>query len=365
MKNSFGNALCVTLFGESHGDAVGCVLDGIAPGIKVDVDLIQTEMEKRRGGKEYTTPRKEEDVPVFLSGVKDGYTEGTPVCLIIRNTNAHSADYSKFRDMPRPGHADMTAGYKYRGYEDLRGGGHFSGRLTAALVAAGALIEGALAGKGIRIVSHIESIGDVKDRRFDADHPEIDALNGKDFPVLDEEAGEKMKEVIRKAAEEKDSAGGVIETCVAGLPEGIGEPWFDTLESMLGHMALSVPACKGIEFGDGFGLAGMKGSEANDPWIPEDGKIRTASNHCGGIVGGISDGMPVIFRTVFKPTASIAKPQETLNRKTGKTEVLEVTGRHDPCIAVRAVPVMNAVSALVIADLLTQRYGNLWLGETK
>ncbi|MBQ5541729.1 MAG: chorismate synthase [Erysipelotrichales bacterium] len=363
MRNSFGEAVRITLFGESHGERIGCVLDGIAPGVRIDEDAIAYEMKRRQGNPVISTARREPDEVRIVSGVYNGYTEGTPVTILMENRDVRSKDYVNPADHPRPGHADYTGNIKYRGFEDPRGGGHFSGRLTAPIVAAGAICKSALEQKGIRIGSHILEIAGIREEGYDLLHPEIQIWNG-EFPVHNEEIREKMIEAILDAKSEKDSVGGIIETAVLGVPAGIGEPWFDSLESELAHILFSIPACKGVEFGSGAEFARMKGSEANDPFRYNAGKIETVTNHNGGINGGISNGMPIVFRTVFKPTPSIGKPQMTLERSSGERKELEIHGRHDPCIVPRALPVQEAVSAIVLTDLLTRVHGNLWLGET-
>ena len=363
MKNTFGSQICVTIFGESHGPVVGAVIDGLTPGIKVDVEYIKKRMEERRPQGSISTARRERDIPQILSGVFKGYTTGTPLTLVIRNESAKSRDYESISDIPRPSHADYTAECKYHGFQDYRGGGHFSGRVTAALVAAGAIIRMALEEKGIFIGTHIARMREVSDRCFSDYEKDIKALDGMDFPTLSEDAGEKMQELILSAKEDGDSVGGVLESAVIGIPEGVGEPWFDTFEGVLAHALFSVPALKGIEFGAGFGFADMLGSQANDQFVNEDGKIRTSTNHNGGINGGITNGMPVVFRTVIKPTPSIFKPQASVSMKTGKATRLAISGRHDPAIIHRARAVVDAVTAIATADLITVRYGTDYLGS--
>ena len=361
MKNVLGNALTITLFGESHGPAIGAVLDGLAPGIKIDKEYIGEKMDQRRPVGKISTPRKEADQPEIISGVFNGYTTGTPLCLIIKNENVKSSDYDGVSRLARPSHADLTARYKYGGFEDYRGGGHFSGRITAALVAAGSIVRKALEDKGIYIGTHISECAGMIDRRFADLKADIDDVNGKGFAVLDEAAGAKMHEAIEAAAAEGDSVGGILETAVTGMPCGIGEPWFDTVESMLAHAIFAIPAVKGIEFGAGFDICRMKGSQANDAMKYEAGKVVTETNHSGGINGGITNGMPVIFRTAIKPTPSIFKAQDTVDMLRGEDAVLELKGRHDPAIVHRARAVVDAVTALVIADLLTVRFGTDYL----
>ncbi len=363
MKNTFGNHLSVTLFGESHGVAIGAVLDGLAPGIPVDEENIRRMLALRRPNGAISTPRKEPDTVEFLSGVVNGITTGTPLTLIIRNENVKSGDYDATKTVMRPAHADYPARCKYHGFEDTRGGGHFSGRITAALVAAGAIVLPALEKKGIVIGTHIARCAGIADRAFGDLLDDIKTLSAAQFPVLDQAAGEKMQKAILAAKQDGDSVGGVLETAVLGLPAGVGEPWFDTFEGVLSHILFSVPAVKGVEFGDGFALAGMRGSEANDPYRFENGKVITATNHNGGVLGGITTGSPVLFRTAIKPTPSIAKEQQTVDLSTGENTALSIKGRHDPAVVHRARIVIDAVTALCVADMLTGRYGTDYLAN--
>jgi chorismate synthase len=280
---------------------------------------------------------------------------------LIKNKDSHSRDYESLRDTPRPSHADLTASYKYHGFEDYRGGGHFSGRITAALVAAGAIVRSALEKKGIFIGTHISRAGGIDDRAFCDICADIKELSHLEFPVLDGAAAEKILARIEAAAADGDSIGGILETAVTGLPEGVGEPWFDTVEGVLAHALYSVPAVKGVEFGAGFAFADMTGSEANDPFMMKNGRVQTASNNNGGVNGGITNGMPIIFRTAIKPTPSIFKEQETVSLSRGENTTLKITGRHDPAIIHRARAVVDAVTALALADLLTVRYGTDYL----
>ena len=355
MKNTFGNAISLTLFGESHGAAVGCVIDGLPAGINVDVSDISAALELRRPNGKISTARAEKDEFKIISGVFGGKTTGTPVCITIPNEDTRSGDYDPA--LLRPGHADFTAYEKYHGYQDYRGGGHFSGRLTAPLVCAGAIISGMLKAKGIYIGTHMIKCAGISDRGFCDCIADINALSSSKFPVLDEIAAEKMKSAIEKAKSDGDSVGGVLETCIFGLPAGLGEPWFDTAESMLSHAIFSIPAVKGVEFGGGFALSDMRGSEANDAFCVENGKITTKTNNCGGILGGITDGMPVVFRTAIKPTPTVSKPQQTVDYAKKTSAEVSFGGRHDPCVAHRARAAIDAVAALVVADLYAQRYG--------
>lgn len=361
MKNTFGNNLTVTLFGESHGEAIGAVIDGITPGIAVNNEFIETLLSRRRPHGKISTPRSEADPFQVLSGVFDGKTTGTPICIIIPNGDTQSKDYEATRFLARPSHADFTANCKYHGFEDYRGGGHFSGRITAALVAVGGILIPALESKGIKIGTHIKQIGSISDREFNDIENDISKLNNMDFAVLDDEKSEEMNDEILKAREQGDSIGGILETAVIGLPCGLGEPWFDTVEGMLSHALFSIPAVKGVEFGAGFNFASMYGSKANDSFEIKDGKVITATNNSGGINGGITNGMPIIFRTAFRPTPTISKPQNTIDMSKGENAVLEATGRHDPCIVHRARVVADSVTAIVLADMLIGRYGTDWL----
>jgi len=404
-KNTFGNSVTITIFGESHGAEIGAVLDGLAPGIPVKEEFIAEKLSLRRPAGAISTGRVEPDRFRIVSGVFEGRTTGTAVCILIPNENTRSKDYSATRFLARPGHADYTANCKYHGYEDYRGGGHFSGRVTAALVAAGAIAQSALEDKGILIGTHIARCAGIADRGFAggagsgsaagttpgsgsaaavrsagsaagagsigsggavagfADlNADIRALSTSNFAVLDPAAAAVMRAQIERAAAEGDSVGGVLETAVTGFPAGVGEPWFDSLESVLSHALFSIPAVKGVEFGDGFALADLRGSTANDSFRMLDGKIVTATNRNGGINGGISNGMPLIFRCAVKPTPSIYKEQDTVDFSAGTDEKLLLKGRHDPAIVHRARVVVDSVCALVLCDMLAQRFGTDFLG---
>lgn len=361
VKNVFGNSITITLFGESHGDQIGVVLDGIAPGIEVDMDFIQSQLELRKPHGKISTQRIETDEPHVVSGVFEGKTTGTPICILFENQNTKSKDYSKIKDMIRPGHADYTAIQKYHGFADYRGGGHFSGRLTTPIVAAGAILIQALKKKGIQIGTHIKQCGNIQDVPFRNYEEDIKDLGEMIFPVIDEDAAEQMFDYIENAANEGDSVGGILETVVTGIPAGIGEPWFDSVESMLSHGIFSIPAVKGIEFGKGFAFAELKGSEANDPFEIKDGVVCTKTNNNGGINGGITNGMPILFSTVIKPTPSIYKEQETIDISKMENVSYQIQGRHDPCIIHRARVVVDSMTAIVIADMLALRYGTDWL----
>lgn len=362
MKNTFGMAITVTLFGESRGPAIGATLDGISPGIKIDEEYIKQKLEQRKAKGSISTKRHEPDEIEIISGVYEGYTTGSPLCVIIRNRDAEQGKPDKTSRLARPSHADYTAFCKYGGFEDFRGGGHFSGRITAALVAVGAILMKALEEKGIYIGTHIKNCHGVCDREFGDYRDDIAKLAGLEFPALDEEAAAKMNAEIITAFEEGDSVGGVLETAVTGIPAGVGEPWFDTFESMLAHIVFAVPAVKGIEFGAGFKVAEMKGSVANDPLrYEEDGKVVTETNRSGGINGGITNGMPIVFRTAVKPTPSIYKEQKTIDLVKEENASLSLKGRNDPAIIHRARPVIDAVTAIATADLLAARFGTDYL----
>ena len=363
MKNSFGNSIIVTLFGESHGDYIGAVLDGIAPGIEIDDEYIKAKLALRRPSGSISTSRVEEDEYKIVSGVFNGYTTGTPLCLLVPNAKQHSKDYGERLDIPRPSHADYTAECKYNGYEDHRGGGHFSGRVTAALVAVGAILQSALEKKDVKIGSHITELHGAFDRSFDDIEGDIDLLNTKQFPVLTDEAEERMIKEIEKARALGDSVGGILESGIIGLPAGVGEPWFDSMESMLSHALFSIPAVKGVEFGLGFAFADTYGSEANDAFAFQGGRVVTLTNNNGGINGGITNGMPVIFKTVIKPTPSIFKEQMSISLSKMENTPLKLEGRHDPAIIHRARAVVDAVTAIVVADMLTVRFGTDYLAD--
>ncbi len=365
MKNTFGNSISVTLFGESHGEAIGAVIDGISPGIAVDEDYIREKLAKRRPCGKISTARVEGDNFKIVSGVFEGFTTGTPICIIIPNENTKSGDYSSMSLTPRPSHADYTAHIKYRGFEDYRGGGHFSGRITAALVAAGAILSLALEKKGIYVGTHIKALGDISDVNFSEIKGDIAALRSNAFPTISADKGEQMQRYAEKIAMEGDSIGGITESVILGLPSGIGEPWFDSLEGMLAHILFSVPAVKGVEFGLGFDFAKLLGSKANDEFDTDGKQIFTKTNNNGGINGGISNGEPIIFRSAIKPTPSIYKEQSTVNLDTMESCKLQIKGRHDPMIVHRACPVIDAVTAITVADMLATKYGTDYFCEDK
>lgn len=357
MSSSYGENLRVHIFGESHGPAVGVTVEGIPAGEAVDLAELQRFLDRRAPGRNaWSTPRKEADVPEFLSGLREGKTCGTPLTAILKSANTRSGDYDALRDVPRPGHADYTAWVKYGESRDSRGGGHFSGRLTAPLCVAGGICLQLLAREGITIISRVAAIGGVRDEG------ELTAsTTEKAFPTVSDSAGEAMRSAIAAARAEGDSLGGVIECAVLGLPAGLGDPMFDGMENRIAAAVFGVPAVKGIEFGAGFTAAGLRGSENNDAFSVENGRIITESNHCGGILGGITDGMPLTFRAAVKPTPSIARPQQSVDLNTGEIVPLTVTGRHDPCIVPRAVPCLEAAAAIAVYDaLLARRKEQAW-----
>ncbi len=367
MSSSYGQSLKLSIFGQSHGEAIGVTLDGFPAGMEIDMDRLLAEMARRAPGQSaLTTARKEPDAPEFLSGVMNGRTTGQPICIMIRNTNQRSRDYGDGVDLVRPGHADYTGHVRYFGFEDWRGGGSFSGRLTAPLVAAGALCSQWLEKQGVKIACHIQQLANVKDMSFmdiepksDYTYEDLSYLKQMHLPVLTEGLDAKMERRILAARKDGDSVGGVIECMITGVPEGFGAPFFDSVESSLSHLMFSVPGVKGVEFGTGFGFAGMRGSQANDPYRAIYGGVVTETNHSGGVNGGITNGMPVVFRCAIRPTPSIAKTQQTVSIKTWQNAELEIKGRHDPCILPRAVPVIEAMAAVAVLDMWKERQGCL------
>ena len=352
MSSTYGENLKLSIFGQSHGPAIGMTLDGIRAGLPVDLDALQQFLNRRAPGQnDWSTPRKEEDKPEFLSGIVDGFTCGAPIAAVIHNKNTRSADYSSLKDCPRPGHADYTAQIKYGGFQDAAGGGHFSGRLTAPLCIAGGLCKQWLEEMGIHIGAHILAIGEVGDHYFDPMDPELESVDPH-FPVLDTEAGKAMILQIAEARKAGDSLGGIIECAVTGLPAGIGEPMFGGVESRIAQIVYGIPAVKGVEFGIGFDCACVPGSQSNDSFTVADGKIITETNNAGGILGGITNGMPVIFTVAVKATPSVSCPQQTVSLSRQETTELRIQGRHDPCIVPRAVPVVEAAAAIAIYDLI-------------
>ena len=367
MKNTFGQSLQTTIFGESHGPYIGVVLDGLAPGIEVNEDFIKERLSLRRPSGAISTKRVEADEYQIVSGVFNGKTTGTPLCILIPNTNTRSADYDKTGRVARPGHADYTAMCKYHGFEDYRGGGHFSGRITAAIVAGGAIAQNALSKKGIEIGSHIYKLSDITDTSFDDINgyiPEVIVnLNKKSFAVINDDTAKDMIEAIEDAAKDADSVGGVLETAITGIPAGVGEPWFDSVESILAHILFSVPGIKGVEFGAGFDKVCLRGSSFNDAYRNEDGKVVTTTNNNGGINGGITNGMPIIIKCAVKPTPSIYKEQQSINLNSLENADIAIEGRHDPAIIHRARVVVDSVCALAVYDMLAARFGTDFFKE--
>ena len=351
MSSTYGENLHLTIFGQSHSPAIGMTLEGIPAGEQIDFDALQRFMERRAPGRNaYSTARREADAPEFLSGLRGDTTCGVPLTAIIRNGDTRSKDYAPFSAVPRPGHADYTANVKYFGYQDYAGGGHFSGRLTAPLCIAGGICLQILRRHGIEVISRIRVIGDVEDAS-----PLTASTAEKPFPTVDEAAGEAMQAVIAQAKIQGDSLGGVIECAMLGLPAGLGDPMFGGMENRIAGIVFGIPAVKGLEFGAGFAAAKLRGSQNNDSYTVKDGRIETRSNHCGGILGGITNGMPLVFRAAIKPTPSISMEQDSVNLETRTEEKLRVGGRHDPCIVPRAVPVIEAAAAIAVYDALLGR----------
>lgn len=361
MKNNFGTNISMTIFGESHGPCIGITLDGLPAGFKINLERIKEDMEKRKAKGSISTQRHEDDEVEIVSGFFNGYTTGTALTILIQNKNTQSKDYSDIQYRLRPGHADFSAYEKYHGFQDYRGGGHFSGRLTAPIVAAGSICRQILETKNILIGSHIEQLYALHDAPFsnniDELKKQIQTLNKKEFSTLDEQVAQNMEQAILEAKNEQDSIGGILESAIINLPAGIGEPFFDSIESILAHLLFSIPAVKGVSFGAGFQMASKKGSEANDAFIMND-TIQTKTNNNGGINGGISNGMPIIIHTCIKPTPSIYKTQETVDYKTKESQTLNIKGRHDPCILHRARIVVDSMIAFGILDLLMSNNAN-------
>ena len=353
MSSTYGENLKLSIFGQSHGPAIGMTLDGIPAGLPVDLDKLQAFLNRRAPGQnDWSTPRKEEDRPEFLAGLLEGFTCGAPIAAVIYNKNTRSGDYANLKDCPRPGHADYTANIKYGGFQDAAGGGHFSGRLTAPLCSAGGLCKQWLEEMGIRIGARIACIGgEHDDVSIDPLNPQIDLI-GRDFPVFTPAAGERMRSKIAEAKAEGDSVGGIIECAIVGLPAGIGEPMFGGVESRIAQIVYGVPAVKSVDFGIGYAAGYMRGSQCNDDFTIENGRIQTATNNCGGILGGITNGMPVIFQAAINPTPSISKQQQSVSLSRMEGQALIVKGRHDPCIVPRAVPVIEAAAAIAIYDMI-------------
>ena len=354
MSNTFGNNIKVSIFGQSHSEAIGVSIDGLPAGLEVDMQALNAFLARRApGSSKLATARKESDAPEFLSGIVEGKTCGAPVCAVIRNTNTRSKDYFGLKATPRPAHSDYAAFVKFTGNNDISGGGQFSGRLTAPLCIAGGIVKQLLKKMGIEIYAHVLSIGGVKDAPYNPVGPFEDVSN-QQLCVIDDAAGERMTEAVLYAKAQGDSVGGVIECAAVGLPAGVGDPMFDGLENVIARAVFAIPAVKGIEFGSGFAAANMKGSEHNDGFLFEGDTVKTATNNHGGILGGISSGMPVIFRAAFKPTPSIAMEQRSVDLVNKCDAPLKIHGRHDPCIVPRAVPVVEAACALAIYDAILE-----------
>ncbi len=356
MSSCWGQNIHISIFGQSHSEAIGVVIDGLPAGFLIDQTALCAFMARRAPGQSaLSTSRTEADTPEFVSGLVNGVTCGAPICILIHNTNTRPADYAELKEAPRPGHADYTAEVKYHGFQDPTGGGHFSGRLTAPFCAAGGICLQLLAERGIFIGAHIQSIAGISDKKFDpvtVSKSAFDKLTHSPLTVINLKAGEAMEQVILDAKKAGDSVGGVIECAVVGLPAGLGDPMFDGMENRIASLVFGIPAVKGIEFGNGFESATLRGSQNNDPFITDGEQIRTKTNHHGGILGGITSGMPLIFRAAIKPTASIAIPQQTVSLSTRTEKELQIRGRHDPCIVPRAVPVIEAAAALAVFDAL-------------
>jgi len=356
MSSIYGTKIKISIFGQSHSSAIGVSIDGLPAGFPLDFDELNNFLKRRMPGKAvYSTKRNEPDEPEFLSGLTDGFTCGAPLAAIIRNTDTRSSDYDTIKDIPRPGHADYTAYVKYGEKRDVRGGGSFSGRLTAPLCLAGGICMQFLQQKGINIAAHIYKIGNIQDRQFDPvseNEEEMCILKTADFPVLDANAGENMKTAIIKAQQAGDSLGGIVECIAFGIPPGIGDPIFEGMENRISSIIFGIPAVKGIEFGNGFSAAELLGSQNNDAFIIRNDTVKTLTNRHGGILGGITSGMPVLFRVAFKPTPSISAEQASISLSGRKEVRLSITGRHDPCIVPRAVPCVEAAAAIAVYDAL-------------
>lgn len=354
MSSTIGDTVRLSVFGESHGEAIGCILSGLPAGEPLDREELLLQMSRRAPGRDKTaTTRRESDQPDILSGLLEGRTTGAPLAMLIRNTSQRSGDYASLARLPRPGHADHTGHVRYHGFNDVRGGGHFSGRLTAPLVFAGAVCRQILKRRGVAVGGHIYAIADVADRPFDpveVDAALLNRLAAVPFPLIDQEQEAAMRERVEAARLDQDSVGGIVEVAACGLPAGLGSPMFDGIENKLSALFFGIPAVKGVEFGDGFGLASLRGSQANDPYACAGGRIVTLSNHNGGLLGGITNGMPLIARLAVKPTPSISQKQQTVDLVSGQEAELEIRGRHDPCIVPRAVPVAEAMLAFGLLD---------------
>lgn len=361
MSSEFGKNLPVSVFGTSHGPCIGVKMLGVPKGEPIDLEELQRFLDRRRpGGTGLGTARNEADIPVFRSGIRNGRTDGQPIEAIIENTDVRSKDYRALQDLPRPSHADFAARLKWGDAVELSGGGHFSGRLTAPLCIAGGLAKQMLARRGITVAAHIREIGGIEDDPLPLfpDAELLNALARRSLPVLNEKIGQRMKECVERVRMQNDSVGGIVECAAIGIPGGIGEPMFDGMENHLAYALFGIPGVKGVSFGSGFLAAKMQGSEHNDPFTVLDGRIVTETNHSGGIQGGITNGMPIVLQVAFKPTPSIGLPQKTVRLSTMEPAMLEISGRHDPCIVPRAVPVVEAVTALVLMDRMMEE--GLW-----
>lgn len=356
MSSTFGDKLKISVFGESHGGGIGVVIDGLPAGFTVDFDKVLAQMARRAPGRDKTsTPRRESDLPKIISGMLGSTLTGAPLCAVIENTNTRSGDYGNLLERPRPGHSDYAAYVKYGGANDIRGGGHFSGRLTAPIVFAGAICRQILEEDGIKIAAHIQSIGQVQDEKFDPvsiDSDLMERLSSSSFALVNQSVEAEMRREVEDARTHLDSVGGVIECAVTGVEAGFGEPMFDGVEGVIAKAVFGIPAVKGVEFGSGFEAAAMRGSQNNDEFRVKGGKVVTETNNCGGILGGITNGMPLVFRAAVKPTPSIAQKQKTVNLTEMQNDELEIKGRHDPCIVPRAVPVIEAAAAIALMNIL-------------
>lgn len=356
MASTFGEKLRISIFGQSHGDAIGVTIEGLPAGEDICMEELYTFLQRRAPGKnDMSTTRREADMPRFVSGIMDGKTAGAPLCAIIENTSQRSKDYEKLADIPRPGHADYTARLRYGEDVDMRGGGHFSGRLTAPLCIAGGIAKQILARRGIHVGAHIAQIGGVHDTAFDPVHvsaEDFEKVLSNFIPVLDAQQGEAMHEAVLAARNDLDSVGGQVECAIIGMPKGLGDPMFDGVENRIARAVYGIPAVKALEFGAGTAYAAMHGSQANDPFYMDGEDVKTSTNNCGGILGGITNGMPIVFTATFKPTPSIAKPQKSVSLSNKQDVTLEIHGRHDPCIVQRAVPVVEAAAACVMLDMI-------------
>jgi len=366
MSSTWKNRISLNIFGQSHGAAIGMTLDGLPAGESIDLEQLQTFLDRRAPGRfPWATPRRETDKPEFLSGLLDGKTCGAPITAVIRNENTRSGDYAELRHTPRPGHADYTAEIKYGGFQDAAGGGHFSGRLTAALCIAGGICLQILKRRGITVGAHITTIGGgaYDNEEFGLspelmDPKQLEALTEMDIPLFNTDIRESLLEAIEQAKQDGDSLGGMIRCIALGIPPGLGDPMFNGMENRISSLMFGIPAVKGIDFGSGFVLAAMRGSEANDEFCMVDGAVRTHTNHNGGILGGITNGMPILFNTVIKPTPSIGQEQQSVNLQTSESASIQIKGRHDPCIVPRAVPCIEAATAIAILDAIIEREGN-------